>query len=458
MLAEISLEGHGTKAGMRRTALALAAIALIATAVRAGDPLSKEARALRDPLAKLTKGTGSKSELLWSLEHARFLVGARELVVGPVTAFLETEIQRESDDVYPAIRLLCSYGPHAERAGPVLEKPRDRIGLYLVARILVARPENLDPLWSQFESSLGRVRAAFDPAKPETAETLRLWIEHAEILGVRGEAIATAAAEWMRNPVLAKAVEAGAIHACQGLRGLAAPFAATIVGRAAQEGDQDDAVTAMAWLSNLDGDQERLLFEKARGHLTAYRGLETTRAVALTVEHALDLSLQFLEARRDSRDPAVSAWATAGLARRRAGTEQQALVGPLLRLLSSKNAEARTAAADGLLQVTPASVAVLAAAERALTDPDLRVRWRAGAMLALAGEKVEAALPSLERGVDSPDDHDRVAAFDAIARIGPRASPLRNRILPWTKVPFPFLRSRAERAVVALGSGATVAK
>jgi hypothetical protein len=156
----------------------------------------------------------------------------------------------------------------------------------------------------------------------------------------------------------------------------------------------------------------------------------------------------FLRARRMDSDRVVSLWAMAGLARRDIDCEKT--LKPFLAALSATDAEARVAAADGLLHALPKDAPPPPEVQKALADPDLRVRWRVAALMLERDSPESLTIPELARGVDGPCDVERLAALEACASLGKKARALRDRIEEWSRLPSLAIASAAKDALAAL--------
>jgi HEAT repeat protein len=130
----------------------------------------------------------------------------------------------------------------------------------------------------------------------------------------------------------------------------------------------------------------------------------------------------------------------------------KAPVPQLVRALRHERHDVRGAAAAGLLAVGPQVQAALDALRGAREDVDTRVRWRAVAAMALAGD-ADVDLSEIRRAIDGPSDEDRLLVFEAIRDLGPKAASLADALEPWGKLPLPRLAEPAQRTLAAVLPG-----
>jgi HEAT repeat protein len=172
-----------------------------------------------------------------------------------------------------------------------------------------------------------------------------------------------------------------------------------------------------------------------------------------------DVRLRLLQGRRRTQRAALfeafrhasfdmtRAWALAGLARAAPDSE---VVKELLDMMADERSFMRVAAADGLFALEDPPQEAIPIWKQALSDTDLRVRWRAAAALLAAGESDASVLPELARGIDGPDDVERIAALEAVTKIGAIASPLADRLEAWAASPFNVLAKPARKALASV--------
>jgi HEAT repeat protein len=132
----------------------------------------------------------------------------------------------------------------------------------------------------------------------------------------------------------------------------------------------------------------------------------------------------------------------------------------LLRHLSHDDDDVRTAAAEGLLWLGAEAESAAAELEKVATHRDMRLRWRAAAWLVLTGRKAAVQIgDDLARAIDGPEDLDRIAAFQALVLLGPKAASLATRLEPWAEYPVPASSHPAKLALDAVrGTGTAPAR
>jgi HEAT repeat protein len=137
-----------------------------------------------------------------------------------------------------------------------------------------------------------------------------------------------------------------------------------------------------------------------------------------------------------------------------------------LSLLEHPQEEQRQRAAEQLLEISAAIVAVLPALSGVLRNPDREVRARSVTALGDLGAKMLAVIPNLRQALRTivltdSDEEVRTSALRSLARIGPEAQSDVASLINSLKDEFPFvrlsaasglgeLRARARDAVPAL--------
>lgn len=415
----------------------------------AGPPVVHEGKPLERWIEQLSSKNDDRARsALRALGHAKFLVGAAELALPAIEPF----VNGIGVTHFTAVGALAEYGPLAIGADATLAAHQaTSIGEVHVARIRIGR--DVKELLDELQGRWATAKANFlgDPTDTAASELGRLVRQGAE-LELRGESSVAFAAGLLQDRRTEVLVWSDVFEGIANWGPLAAPLARVAASYLTDKEPvmRGRAVSALAWMSRLSPEHEKALFKGAGAFASGYYAPGVTRGIALTETHPMDLSLALLRGRAGSGDAVVAAWASAGLARRVPDAERPKLWKGLLGQLKHANPEVRAAAADGALALASSAEPALPELAAALADPDLRVRWRIAAVLLRHAKESEAALTELARGIDSPDDFDRLAAFDAIAALKTAASPLAQRIEPWTKVPFRNIASSAERALRAV--------
>ena len=437
---------------MRRVLLRMTPIvALIALASRleAAPPVLHEGKTIEDWVKQLyAKGEDRNRLAMSALGRARFLVDAAPRVVPALEQFLDYE-----STALIASWALTAYGPLARSADARLASSKRGGDAILVARLVIGKTD-LEPLLSDLKEYWKGEKSQAFTEKDSTGLGLLNAVNQSGRLGQRGDAAVDFALEILadRDPRMG-AYTQDIVRCCTHWGPLAAPLAGQVIPYLTDKEPvyRGVAAHACAWLRNLNKEQDRAFFKAAKGFASGPFALPVTHGVAVTKQHDDADAISFLRGRASSNDPAIAAWAHAGLARRLPPSEAAGLVSKFLTAIKSENAGARAGAADGLMVLAGTVPRETAGLTSLLEDPDARVRWRIAALLLQQEREQEAALREFARGIDGPDDQDRIAAFEAARDLGAKARGLAPVIREWKSVPFPWLRSQAARAYAAVG-------
>lgn len=373
-----------------------------------------------------------------ALGHARFLVDAQ-----PVALRVLPDLCRDSLRgmvATTALSAIAEYGPLASDVEPDLSKLEDLTGSVALARIRILRDPGdlfgtMEKRWSDDEKHLDKPDLAWD-------------LGFASDLGLRGERAVAYLKSRLESssPKVAAQADAALHDSPDRWEQVASPLAARIA-RLLDDKEpvmRDRGAASLAWIPDLPKRIETDFFKVAKAAKSGY--VHTiVKGIAL-IPHDPAATAEYLKSRDDTNDAVVSAWARAGLARRLVGAEREKLVVPLRKGLSAADPEVRTASADGLLVLRDLVASFLDDVQARLTDPDLRVRWRCAALLLHHDHGGDAAVSELLRGVDGPDDRERLWAFDAITALGEKAAATADRVAPWTAVPYTLIKEAAQRA------------
>lgn len=403
-----------------------------------GKPLTAWIERLR------AKDPDKRKDALRTLGAARFLVGAPDVVLPAVEPLL-SDPQCE----FTALWAVADFGPLAASLEPTLAGLEDLLGSVLATRVRVGR--DVGPLLEALRAKWANAR---ERGEGRSGAAGLLWwqspLGQARSLGWRGDAGVAFAAS-LRDDAALRVITAHEIGEALAEWGpLASQLSGLVPTLLANKEPviRVRGVVSGAWMPNLPQDVEADVFRGMTGQSSGPQALRITRGVALTAAHPDAKAIPFLRTRSTSSDGAIAAWAWAGLARRVPAADRPRLVAPLTALLRHADPDARAGAADGLLTLAdPATAATVAPA---LADADLRVRWRAAALVIRLGGDSAAALPELRRGIESPSDQDRCEAFDAVATLGPAAAALAPDLEAWAATPFPMLAGKARAALAAV--------
>lgn len=439
------------------------ALTLTPRAADAAPPVRHEGKTLAEWITQIEKASEDKSrEAIRAVGRARFLVEAPPVIV-PVLV----EIIEESRGVtnYTAVSALASYGPLAREAVGVLRpKGRGSDLPEVAARVLIG--DGVAEGLRQWQEDADRALDTADrttrgmklPKELEFADTpfyhamtsVNVALAEGGNLGLRGVGVPAFAAKALQRPY-GHLIDGTVLFLAQDLGAASAPLAARLVPYLKDKEPVYRArvAGALAWVPGLPRESVKAMLTCASTvtHVGTLRRI--AQGIAVTAHEPKDDVVLALRALAGKGDRTVAAWAVAGLARRAVDLEKTLPL--LLTHLKSPEHDVRAAAADGLLSLGEWTEATRAEAVKGLADPDRRVRWRCGAILAAGEGETEGALSALALGIDGPDDVERVAAIEAAGRLGSVAGPLRAQIREWSNLPCPLIADPARRALEAIG-------
>jgi hypothetical protein len=399
----------------RRTGLALAALLAVGTArvpargEETPDPLRIQGRAVDTWLDQLAKTKGKPAlEAAAALAGARFSVEAAPRVVEGLRAALEATESR--DLALVLARTLGEFGPLARSADSALSPWHNDSNIeVLVARIRTG------PKSEQILSELVMILRQQMPPLGAGREGFRL--------SVRGgsqvvDAIALEVGLWPEEllsahelgPAAQGLVKKLEMEAWRGDRAERRAAYLALAGCALKEATAGDVVKA----ASVERGPWDVLFTQRIGR---YQDRPTAKI------------LEYLRARSSQRVTPVAAWAFAGLAR--LAPDAAAQLPHLRKLLTHQEPEARAGALEALRLLGKDAAPALDDVRALLADPDVRARWRAGAVCLAHGRDVAAARSALAKGIDGPDDLERLSAIEAAGGLGLPAVPLLARIEQW---------------------------
>ncbi len=446
-----------------RTVSAVVLVCTLAPRTAGADaPVRHEGKTLVEWIAQARGRSSDKSrDAIRALGRARFLVDAPTLVLPVLVEIAEGD---RGVSMFTALDAIAAYGPRAREALGALRPSDEHPDVArAVARVLIG--DGVEDGLRTWKEDAERQMATADrttegmklPDELEYADTpfyhamtgVNVALYAGGNLGLRAEGVAAFAGKVLKRPY-GFLVASTVLSMAEELRAGAAPLAADLVPflEDREPVHRARAANALAWAPGLSPESVKRML-KAGSKVTHVPTLRSiAQGVAVTThDPAVDV-VTVLNALAKHSDRVVAAWAVAGLVRRGADPEKR-LPG-LLANLTNAEPMVRVAAADGLLSIGRWSEATREIARARLLDPDLRVRWRCGALVARGGGDVEVALAGLALGIDGPDDVERVAAFEAVRALGPAAGALRERAASWSKMPFPLIAGPALRALDAI--------
>lgn len=334
---------------------------------------------------------------------------------------------------------------------------RVRVGLDVEQGLRTWRKEAEDALADADRVTRGMTRPKAleygDTPLHRARSRMFLALVHGGKLGLRGDEVGPIALRALKRPY-GHLVEETVLWAATHRGAAAAPLAEELV-RYLEDREpvvRSRAVHALAWIPDLPPATASRMW-KAAVKVSDLRALRPiTQGLAVTEHGPGEEAVAALKTLSKHADRRVAAWAVVGLARRHLDPER--LPPMLLANLRHAEPEVRAAGADGLWALETSIEEVRKEIAARLADPDRRVRWRCGASVAKAGGgregDLQAALDALARGVDGPDDVERVAALGVVRELGAVAAPLRDRVAAWSAVPFPRISGPARRALDAI--------
>ena len=449
-----------------RASCRLAVILALLLAPRAADAdteVRHEGKTLAEWIAQARGKSADKArEAIRAVERARFLVDAPAVVVPALVEILSTG---NSVTGFTAVGALASYGPLARDAvGALRSDARELDTARLAARIRIGEgvAEGLRAWAEDADRQLATAdkvtRGMKLPKAVEYADTpfyyamqsVFLSLTAGGSLGLRGEGVAGFAGKVLRRPY-GPLVASTVLWSAEDLGAAAAPLAAGLVPflKDTEPVNRLRAARALAWIPGLPPESTKQVLRSlsSAAHVPSLRSI--VQGIAVTLNDPKDDVVTSLRGLAGHADRAIAAWAVAGLARR--AVDREKILPVLLANLKNADPDVRVAAADGLLSIGEWTDVTQAEARKGLVDPDLRVRWRCGAIAATAGGDVEPSLDAVALGIEGPDDVERVAAIEAARKLGSLARPLRSHLKSWSELPCARIAEPARHALEAVG-------
>lgn len=441
-------------------AVLLVACTFVPRSADAKDPVRHEGKSLTDWIAQAEGRSDDKAlEAIVALKRARFLVGASDLVV-PALVGLAGAHSRQR---FSAVAVLGAYGPLARSAlddlGPL--ESESSLGL-VVARIRIGHDvevglrrwrDEAEKRLAHADRVLGRRSQSrnfeFGVADHQATTGLFEPLTAGGELGLRGEGVAHYAQTVLRRSY-GHLIASSVLWCADDLGAAAAPLAGDLVSFLAdpEPAHRERALGALAWIPELPPETVKRMLKAAPKVTRLVPLRRIVRGLALTAHEPAGETASALKTWSTHADRQVAAWAVAGLARR--GVEFERLQPVLRKNLDHADPEIRVAGADGLLSLGRTTPEVSKAVEARLSDPDLRVRWRCGALVVREGGDRDAAFAGLALALDGPDDVERVAVLELVRSLGPAAAPIRETVAAWASVPLPRLAEPARMALKSI--------
>ena len=368
------------------------------------------------------------------LRPLRFTVGAAQHVV---PALIEKLKGKGSD--YRILEVVQEFGPHATEALDIVDALDDKTefkGYVVVTRICIGDDpaKHLKRLKSELKKA-HRMRKK-DPRR------FRRAVSHACGLGVVGDL----AIKYLKDRLSKGDPDDAPVLSMRDLGPAATPLVPKLrdLLKAKDDHARYVAVLLMAQADKLDGRSLKLVLEHEDLKHSGWRS-GVIEAIALFRDPTKKGVQKYFRKRLDAESHWVRIWAAVGIARGDPGDPD--VRKRLLEGVQSDLDGVRAAAAHGLLHLDASDEAVVEAAEQMLADWDLRVRWRAGALLLSVNKHVKRALAALQVGLEGPCPQERIFALQAIAKLGSVAKPLVPRIKVWAASPFERIAEPAKQAL-----------
>ncbi len=436
----------GCSRGGRQVALVLVAL-LLAVSTAAGEPpIRHEGKSLDDWVAQLNgKSERRADDAIDALARARFLVGASEVAVPALVRFMRS-VPSSRYLPYTAFRAIGGYGPLAASAGPDLRWLESRSGNRIEA--LVARIRIGDEPEVATEALKAVPKRARDADK--SLWPLAIQQEAAEVATL-GPRLAEVSPEFVLHMTRVAPSEVVEIARNMGARGAQWASMAREQARSKNAILRGRAAEVLAWSPGLAAEAEETLLSLAKAFASGPFQRTITLGIARKAHQPVGDVITFLQGRAASGDPVAATWAKVGLARRQEGAPRAALLPAFVTALKHADPEVRVAGAEGILGLVRGGVETVPDLHGALADADLRVRWRAAAVLCREGESAEVVRAELERALDGPDDEERIFVLRTLAWLGMRAEGVLPAVTRWRKVPFHEISREASAAFTALG-------
>jgi hypothetical protein len=441
----------------RRSLAVLAATAAWSVSPASADPVLKPGGKTLDQWIEQARGKNeNRAKDAWrALARARFLVGAHEKVVPFAAQVLDVPDHR---DEWHAVACFEDFGPLAASHGDVLRRIAsawngdDLDKKWRAQRVAVALVLTGADIWrgmtllaeQRHDAGESYKLNTFgnDPILGTLVSQSRIRLRHGEVVAEYAHVALNLPTGNPKREVLWAAERLG-----PAAEGLVPTLVASLEER--DPVDRARAAVALCWMPSLSPNAEAALEKALRRNLWSGYTLQACRALAAVRHEPAPAFVEVLKAKAAGSDASLTAWGYAAIARLAPQTPR--IVEILRTSLVHADPEARVGAADGLLALGAEAAPAMPDLRKALTDVDLRVRWRAAAaLLPTSTDDVPRLVLEIGRGVDGPDDDERVAAFAAIARLGAVARPLAPRLEPWAKIGVPLLAEPAARALASV--------